>query len=1070
MEYNNTPSTFSLDQLLRDTMTVSPSAVSTQNQLILDTIQNLESQTTVVPKQTTCAIKTKDSTVFSSLWSRLRILAPVPVLCFVFVIVCTITVYAAIRILSAAEAVDETHYYTLADAFRHEDAIEINETQTSGKYDITLLGITFGSAISEVSGHNYPAGDAFAVVAISYADGTPLPDISDDRWLEEVPDFYVTFLANGYSVMDNPLDRRSSISFFTREGVVYYLKPCENLSDYTDTGIYFAVNEGISCTGFVYDETSHQILQQENTNQVQALFPLSIRNPLPDHSDNLETSVAQTVPGTPDTTTPNTEVGIRDTLWTTTDLERLNTLTIQGKLLYVTEDKILTMEAAPSGSTEPSLFHLYDYSGKELDTKSLVHAGLTGYHREPLCTASGFVIQQGSELQIYDYDFSLRYTLDLSEIPSEYPAIETMAITDGQTAVVSVYEDFTGGVFSSSLDYYTCQILVYDDEQCVEEGWLYDAHTGQWSMLYHGEISQETYDSIRIQQVTPMDHKDLGLFTCQYTQNSIDGIPDVSHDGYGLLSLTTGEILGLWDGQVDLVSETDDGTIFLYLSQLQNGEEDFLLLAPDTLTVTSLNIDTDDAEYFCRISPDGRWILIYEEQWEPHKYPCRIYDKETGTFSKTIEVSLDEGKRAVVEAFPGGFMLKRWDESQRLFFSYGFDTTPETDAPTNHTVSGELPAITVSKIPWTTEQVDILNNTAFEGRVWHITDDFIVTIDRETNSSEKLIDFTVRIYNMDGSLLRQKRMKTENRWPWHSWNTYTDTGFVVAADNVYQIYDYDFRLIGTVDPSAIPTNHSFDPLISKGSTTDASGKKNDFEIEYSFPRAFTSSFSSNLKYFIVTILVNPTEHTQRSECWLYDISGDTWTKLFFDRPKSEEFDCFTMYYMVPSDDGKTAAFTASYLRERVPGTSQMQDPCYGLFSLENKKIVMYRDGKVNKIHSLGNTFCMTACDETTPILTRWYSILDPATNTEYRTKAVESQTFESAMVSPDGNYVMFSQSITDSDPAKRCRLCRMFDISSCKFSESFSLPLSGDILLDEYGYVIVPSLYDNEGHIFGTYP
>ena len=87
MEYNKTPSTPSLEQLLQDTMTVSPSAVSQQNQMILSQIQctNQSAQDTPKPRH--------DS--FHSLRHRLRILAPVPVLCLLFIITCSITVFAA---------------------------------------------------------------------------------------------------------------------------------------------------------------------------------------------------------------------------------------------------------------------------------------------------------------------------------------------------------------------------------------------------------------------------------------------------------------------------------------------------------------------------------------------------------------------------------------------------------------------------------------------------------------------------------------------------------------------------------------------------------------------------------------------------------------------------------------------------------------------------------------------------------------------------------------------------------------------------------------------------------------
>ena len=55
-----------------------------------------------------------------------------------------VTVHAAMRFLTPDEAAEEMGYEEVADLFREEGAISVNETQNGKEYAFTLLGMTEG--------------------------------------------------------------------------------------------------------------------------------------------------------------------------------------------------------------------------------------------------------------------------------------------------------------------------------------------------------------------------------------------------------------------------------------------------------------------------------------------------------------------------------------------------------------------------------------------------------------------------------------------------------------------------------------------------------------------------------------------------------------------------------------------------------------------------------------------------------------------------------------------------------------------------------------------------------------
>lgn len=66
----------------------------------------------------------------------------------------SVTVYAAIKLLTPAEVVEEMQDEKLSEVFLGDKAMVINETQSCGEYNATLLSIDSGELLSDYSYYN----------------------------------------------------------------------------------------------------------------------------------------------------------------------------------------------------------------------------------------------------------------------------------------------------------------------------------------------------------------------------------------------------------------------------------------------------------------------------------------------------------------------------------------------------------------------------------------------------------------------------------------------------------------------------------------------------------------------------------------------------------------------------------------------------------------------------------------------------------------------------------------------------------------------------------------------------
>ena len=99
----------------------------------------------------------------------------------------SVSAYAAWKYLTPEHVAEEFGETKLADAFENDDAVSVNETQSCGGFDITLMGLISGKDLSvypvfDEKGNELDMDKTYSVVAIRKSDGTPMPDTSQDEY------------------------------------------------------------------------------------------------------------------------------------------------------------------------------------------------------------------------------------------------------------------------------------------------------------------------------------------------------------------------------------------------------------------------------------------------------------------------------------------------------------------------------------------------------------------------------------------------------------------------------------------------------------------------------------------------------------------------------------------------------------------------------------------------------------------------------------------------------------------------------------------------------------------------
>jgi hypothetical protein len=198
------------------------------------------------------------------------------------------TAFAAWNLLKPSEIADLFDNPVLSAAFESETAININESKTSGDYIFTLMAVVTGKDITEMPYYSSTVQDerTYAVIAIQYADGTPMPATSDDAYGQV--QFFASPLIKGLAPWHfNVFTMNGGHSETVVDGIMYRLVEFDDMTIFANYGLYFAISSGTpfyNNQAFIYNEQTGEITANPEYNEASVIFNLpvdiSLANPI----------------------------------------------------------------------------------------------------------------------------------------------------------------------------------------------------------------------------------------------------------------------------------------------------------------------------------------------------------------------------------------------------------------------------------------------------------------------------------------------------------------------------------------------------------------------------------------------------------------------------------------------------------------------------------------------------------------------------------------------------------------------------------------------------------------------
>lgn len=184
------------------------------------------------------------------------------------------TAYAAYRCLSPSQIAGEvSDNNALAKAFESDSAIAVDETQTSGDYNITLLGLVSGAGLSpyidEEQTGSLDEKQSYAALAISRTDEQPMEE--ENKCISPLINGVDWMVANN-GTMD------AGLHWFVKDGVVYELLECDNLEIFAGRGVQIGVVDsfGNESSAFTMDEKTGVYKKNDGYEGTCALFDLPL--------------------------------------------------------------------------------------------------------------------------------------------------------------------------------------------------------------------------------------------------------------------------------------------------------------------------------------------------------------------------------------------------------------------------------------------------------------------------------------------------------------------------------------------------------------------------------------------------------------------------------------------------------------------------------------------------------------------------------------------------------------------------------------------------------------------------
>lgn len=163
------------------------------------------------------------------------------------VAILTTTAFALSALLSPAQVAEHTGQYDIADAFRSDEAVLLNDSVSAGDYTITLLGMTSGKALQYINGMPAEVDQNYVVISVVRNDGTPIS--IDENILAPSGSGSISFspLVEGWAPhLVNAWSLNCGAHGTTVDGIRYYLFEYSGLELFADHTVYIAIYEGLA--------------------------------------------------------------------------------------------------------------------------------------------------------------------------------------------------------------------------------------------------------------------------------------------------------------------------------------------------------------------------------------------------------------------------------------------------------------------------------------------------------------------------------------------------------------------------------------------------------------------------------------------------------------------------------------------------------------------------------------------------------------------------------------------------------------------------------------------------------
>ena len=196
--------------------------------------------------------------------------------CMILVLA-SVTVFAAVRLLTPGEIAYQVGDQRLMGAFESEDAININHSVVSGGYRFTLLSLVSGYEISDRlrNSEGLSFDRTYLVVAIEQEDSSQMLEPTDDAF----PSFYISPYVRGYLPWQVNLHTLEGGQVETViDGVRYRIIDMENIKAFAGHGIYIGINTGWSFNrdAFIFDTDPWKLAANPDFDGVSVVFSLPI--------------------------------------------------------------------------------------------------------------------------------------------------------------------------------------------------------------------------------------------------------------------------------------------------------------------------------------------------------------------------------------------------------------------------------------------------------------------------------------------------------------------------------------------------------------------------------------------------------------------------------------------------------------------------------------------------------------------------------------------------------------------------------------------------------------------------